>query len=182
MTNSSDNERTNSSSSSTPHPSSPTVVDEGLKDLHLPNEDTVHRGANEPCRRLRRDMTGNNQHSPSTGSGMQSPTKHSVSPQSSATSTPKHEESLPGTVTVKQEPGQGPKLTRTTSQKVVPRTPPLFHDYPDKTDEAQGGFQVIPGCIYSSKAIGATEHAMDCDCTEEWSQYPPVSMPSGADC
>lgn len=170
MANSPGNERS-TSSPSTPQSSTPNVVEEGLKDLHLQKEDTVHMRGREPCRRLRRDNTAGSDTSPSTWSGMQSPKKQGTSAQSSATSTPKHEESLPGTVTVKQEPGQAPKLTRSTSQKVVPRTPPLFHDYPSKTDEAQGGFHVLPGCIYSSKAIGATEHAMDCDCAEEWSQY-----------
>lgn len=113
---------------------------------------------------------------------MQSPKKQGTSAQSSPTSTPKLENFLPGTVAVKQEPGQAPKLTRTTSQKVVPRTPPLFHDCPSKTDEAQGGFIVLPGCIYSSKAMGGTEHAMDCDCAEEWGQYQPEPLPSRADC
>ena len=164
-------ERT-TSSRSTPRASTPDVVEEGLKDLRLQKADTVPMRGSEPSRRLRRDNTGDSESSPATGSGMQSPMKHGTSAQSSATSTPKHEEFVPGAVIVKQEPGQALKLTRTTSQKVVPRTPPLFHDYPSKTDEAQGDFQVIPGCIYSSKAIGATEHAMDCDCAEEWSQCP----------
>ncbi|KAL8997495.1 MAG: hypothetical protein Q9169_003275 [Polycauliona sp. 2 TL-2023] len=180
MANSSENVRSNSSPS-TPQSSTPNAVEEGLKDLHLPKEDTVHMRGREPCRRLKCDTTGDMENTSLPGSGMQSPRKHSTSAQSSATSTPKHEESRPGTVTVKQDPGQAPKLTRSTSQKVVPRTPPLFHDYPDKTDEARAGFQVIPGCIYSSKAIGATEHAMDCDCTEEWDHVSQTNAACGED-
>ncbi|CAL8582085.1 histone methyltransferase set2 [Xanthoria parietina] len=170
-----------SCSPSTPQSSTPRLVEEGLKDLHLQKEDTVHMRGSESCRRLRRDNPAGSENSPSTWSGMQSPKKQGTSAQSSATSTPKHEEFLPGTVAVKQEPGQAPKLTRTTSQKVVPRTPPLFHDCPSKTDEAQGGFIVLPECTYSSKAMGGTEHAMDCDCAEEWDTVTQTNAACGED-
>ncbi|KAL8848848.1 MAG: hypothetical protein Q9221_006144 [Calogaya cf. arnoldii] len=175
-----ENERT-ISSPSTPQSSTPIVVEEGLKDLHLQKEDTDQMGGREPSRRLRRDNTGPRGISPSTWTGTQSPKKQGTSAQSSATSTPKHEESVPGTVTVKQEPGQAPKLTRTTSQKVVPRIPPLYHDYPSKTDEAQRGFVVIQACNYQSKAIGVTEHAMDCDCAEEWNTVTQTNAACGED-
>lgn len=73
-----------------------------------------------------------------------------------------------GDVTVKMEPGQPLKLSRTASQKIVPRATHLFGDYPDKMAEAKESFHVIPACMYSNKYIGSTEHAMECDCAEEW--------------
>ncbi|KAL8782875.1 MAG: hypothetical protein Q9213_005052 [Squamulea squamosa] len=166
---------------STPNSSTPNVVEEGLKDLHLQKEDTANMRGRESGTNLRRDITVGSDISPSTPSGRESPKKQGTSSQSSPTSTPKDEELVPGTVTIKQEPGQAPKLARSTSQKVIPRTPPLFHDHPSKTDEAKGTFQVIPGCIYSSKAIGTTEHAMDCDCTEEWSTVTQTNAACGDD-
>ena len=102
-----------------------------------------------------------------------SPTTLESSSHSSAASTPRNDDMKVGSVTVKQQPGQPPKLSRNMSQKVPLRPPILFYDYPDKTNEATGTFQVIPGCVYSSKAIGATdvtEDVMECDCTEEWSK------------
>ena len=97
-----------------------------------------------------------------------------ITPQSSSPSSEKHEEVIGGEVTVKMEPGQPPKLARSTSQKIVAAPPLLFGDYPDKTNEAQGHFEVIPSCIYSNKYIGSTEHgSMDCDCVEEWGKMLP---------
>ena len=81
----------------------------------------------------------------------------------------KREEVVGGGVTVKQEPGQPLKLSRSTSHKIVTRPPPLCDNCPDRTKEAQGSFQLISECSYTSKHIGSTEHdSMDCDCAEEW--------------
>lgn len=77
-------------------------------------------------------------------------------------------ESLGGEVVVKMESGNPPKLARSSSQRTTARSPPLFHSYEDKTEESKDHFQIIPACLYSSKYIGSTEHAMECDCTEEW--------------
>lgn len=79
-----------------------------------------------------------------------------------------HEESFGGEVVVKMESCLPTKLVRTSSQKTIARSPPLFHSYEDKTEESKDHFQIIPACVYSSKYIGSTEHAMECDCTEEW--------------
>lgn len=79
-----------------------------------------------------------------------------------------HGESLGGEVVVKMESGNPPKLARSSSQRTTARSPPLFHSYEDKTEESKDHFQIIPACVYSSKYIGSTEHAMECDCTEEW--------------
>ena len=74
-----------------------------------------------------------------------------------------------GDVTLKQEPGQAPKLGRTSSHKVTVGPPRLFADEPDKTDEAQRTFQMLSECSYSSKSIGSSSHDyMECDCSEEW--------------
>lgn len=77
-------------------------------------------------------------------------------------------EKVAGSITVKLEPGLPPKLSRTASQKVVPRPALLFDHLPDSTAEAESTFQLMNDCTYSSKYMGYTEHAMECDCAEEW--------------
>lgn len=154
-------------------PSTPNIVEEGLKDLHLQNEDLGSLKSRTLSRNIKRDNTMGNDTPSSTMSrthSLQSPKKPGSSTHSSTVSTPKNEDSIPSSVTLKQQPGQPLKLTRSTSQKVAARTPPTFLDHPTKTDEAKDTFQVIPRCIYSTKAIGATDHAMDCECTEEWGE------------
>lgn len=78
------------------------------------------------------------------------------------------QEVVGGGVTLKMEPGKPPKLARTTSQKVEKRPPPLFLEYEDKTPEAKAAFDVLPECTYANKYLGSTEHALECDCAEEW--------------
>ncbi|KAF2145929.1 uncharacterized protein K452DRAFT_242332 [Aplosporella prunicola CBS 121167] len=78
------------------------------------------------------------------------------------------EEMVGGDITVKLEPGKAPKLSRSISQKIVSRPPPLFSHYEDKTQEAIGSFEVIAACTYGNKYMGSTEHALECDCVEEW--------------
>ncbi|KAH8702593.1 SET and WW domain protein [Talaromyces proteolyticus] len=73
-----------------------------------------------------------------------------------------------GDITLKQEPGKPPKLSRSASQKVISRPPQLFDHLPNSANEACQSFEVIKACIYSSKYMGHTEHAMECDCAEEW--------------
>ncbi|KIV99930.1 hypothetical protein, variant [Verruconis gallopava] len=57
---------------------------------------------------------------------------------------------------------------RTESIKIISRPPPLFNDEPDMYDEATSSFEVIEDCIYAAKWLGTTEHAMDCDCRENY--------------
>ncbi|KUL88110.1 hypothetical protein ZTR_04036 [Talaromyces verruculosus] len=76
--------------------------------------------------------------------------------------------SIGGDITLKQEPGKPPKLARSSSQKVIARPPQLFSHLPDSVNEARQTFEVINDCIYGSKYMGHTEHAMECDCSEEW--------------
>ena len=82
-----------------------------------------------------------------------------------------HEDKIGAEITVKMEPGQPPKLARSSSQKVVSRVAPLFDHFPDKTEEAKESFQVMQSCTYANKFLGYTEHAMECDCSEEWGKY-----------
>jgi hypothetical protein len=80
------------------------------------------------------------------------------------------EEKVGGDITVKMEPGQPPKLSRSSSQKVVAQPPQLFLHLPDSTAEAQSTFEVMETCTYANKYMGYTEHAMECDCAEEWGE------------
>ncbi|MBE7179992.1 MAG: hypothetical protein INR71_02095 [Terriglobus roseus] len=85
-------------------------------------------------------------------------------------------ETIGGDITLKMEPGKGPKLSRSHSQKVIAKPPTLYLDEPDKTPEACSDFLVIQDCIYSNKHIGTTEAALDCDCDDEWGESKFVSV------
>lgn len=81
------------------------------------------------------------------------------------------EELVGGDIVLKMEPGPGGralKLSRSASQKVISRPPPLYLDLPDSTEEAKETFVVLPECTYSNKYIGTTDPALECDCSEEW--------------
>ena len=101
-------------------------------------------------------------------SSTESPKNRSSSSHSPSMAKDEHEETLGGEITVKMEPGQPPKLARSSTQKVVARSAPLFDHLPDKTVEATSHFEVMSACTYSTKYLGYTEHAMECDCAEEW--------------
>ena len=79
-----------------------------------------------------------------------------------------------GTGTTKMEPDHPPNLARSTSQKVISRVAPLFDDLADATMEAKSAFSVINACTYSNKFLGYTEHAMECDCSEECGKRRPL--------
>ena len=100
-------------------------------------------------------------------STVNSPVK-SGTPQSPAVKS--DEDVVGGEITVKAEPGQAPKLSRATSQRVPARPPRLFFDHADKTEEACKVFTVIDRCEYGNKYIGTTEHALECDCVEQWGE------------
>jgi histone-lysine N-methyltransferase SETD2 len=102
-----------------------------------------------------------------TRSSTHSPTRQEPSPQSPSDDS-ECEELIGGDITLKMEPGKPPKLARTATQKFVARAPQLFHHLPDATDEAKRSFGVITDCSYASKYLGSTEHALECDCSEEW--------------
>jgi histone-lysine N-methyltransferase SETD2 len=86
---------------------------------------------------------------------------------------PSDEETVGGDILLKQEPGQPPKLSRSSSQKVVSRPPQLFDHLPDSTQDALATFEQIEACWYANKYMGYTEHAMECDCSEEWGKFDP---------
>lgn len=73
-----------------------------------------------------------------------------------------------GDVELVEEPGEPPKLSRTMSKKIPSRPPPLFSDWPDATSEAQRSYDVLQNCTYGNKYLGTTDHAMECECNEEW--------------
>ncbi|KAL5362728.1 hypothetical protein BJX96DRAFT_154475 [Aspergillus floccosus] len=91
------------------------------------------------------------------------------------------EEKVGGGIIVKLEPGQPPKLTRSSSQKVVARPPQLFSHLPDSTAEAQATFELMGTCTYANKYMGYTEHAMECDCAEEWEPSISKNLACGED-
>lgn len=77
-------------------------------------------------------------------------------------------EVVSGETAIKLEPARPPKPARMASHKGSSRPATLFDSYADKSQESKGTFQVLEACIYSSKQIGSTEQAMECDCAEEW--------------
>lgn len=81
------------------------------------------------------------------------------------------EEVVGGDISVKLEPGKAPKLARTSSKKIMSKPPPLFTHLPDASDEASKAFDLIPNCTYANKYLGTTDHALECDCTEEWGMF-----------
>ncbi|KAH6642557.1 hypothetical protein C7974DRAFT_301521 [Boeremia exigua] len=93
--------------------------------------------------------------------------KHESGASSPADST--KEEVVGGDIVLKMEPGgRALKLSRSASQKVISRPPPLYLDLPDSTAAAKETFVVLPECTYSNKSIGTTDPALECDCGEEW--------------
>lgn len=118
------------------------------------------------ARRSSTHTADNHPRSQTPASTSQSPTKRASSRDSPA---PKlEEEMVGGDVSLVQEPGQPPKLSRTASKKIPSRPPQLFVDVPDATSEAQRGYDTIDSCSYANKYLGTTDHAMECECSEEW--------------
>lgn len=68
------------------------------------------------------------------------------------------------------------------SKKNPPRVAPLFDDLPDATEEANKTYTVIDSCWYQNKYLGFTEHAMECDCQEEWGTSDVVKHCSTSNC
>ena len=123
-----------------------------------------------------KDESGESQGSTPRDVKMESATQSPIG-RTSSTSGPndplaKHEEMVGGEVTLKMEPGQPPKLARSSSHKVIAGPVQLYNDAPDKTEEARSTFQVLSTCSYSSKYIGNSkvEEDLECDCSEEWGE------------
>lgn len=107
-----------------------------------------------------------------------SPTKQKFEADSPAVKSD-NEETVGGDVTLKLEPGKPPKLSRSTSHKIEKRSPRLFFDHDDSTEDSKRTFDVLPQCTYANKYLGTTEHALECDCAEEWGKSR-FTMPSPA--
>ncbi|MCJ1433816.1 histone methyltransferase set2 [Xylographa pallens] len=163
-------------------------VEEGFKDMEIKSNDFDSEEEGSGTIRVREIE----QLSTNT-SGTSSPTKMEVktatpSPEKRhcTSNTPikgkgEHEQTIGGDVTLKLEPGQPPKLSRTASQKVIAKAPQMFGHYEDKIQEAASEFQIITQCSYSAKYLGSTEHAMECDCIEEWDPTAKVNYACGDD-
>lgn len=140
----------------------------GVDELHLEPGHARARLGEE----IKEEATNGNRSSPRDtlmDTSSQSPIKTEIPIQSPSAGSEKHEEVVGGEVTLKLEPGHPPKLARSSSHKIISKSPPLFHDRPSKTEESRNTFQVLEQCSYTSKYIGSTEHgSMDCDCPEEW--------------
>ena len=155
------------------------VLEASVEELHLENGNTKKELGRLRTEEIKEETASSNGQSPRDvpmKSNTQSPTKHEKASRSPYTGSEKQEDIIGGEVRVKLEPGQPPKLSRSTSQKIVSRPAPLFSDWPSKIEEAKGTFQLLPQCTYSSKYIGSTEHgSMDCDCAEEWGKATSIS-------
>ncbi|KAJ9666107.1 histone methyltransferase set2 [Coniosporium apollinis] len=138
---------------------------------------------------LTQPVSHNMDSQPATSNGTASPLKTQPKPLSpvkmeSPSQSPvkgEREEVVGGDVTLKLEPGKAPKLSRTTSQRIIARPPPLFLDWEDKTEEATSTFQVLPDCVYAAKYLGSTEPALECDCAEEWDSVSKTNHACGED-
>lgn len=69
---------------------------------------------------------------------------------------------------LKMESSHSTKPSRSTLPKTMPHPAPLFDHLADSTLEAKTSFAVLDLCTYTNKFLGYTEHAMECDCSEEW--------------
>lgn len=105
-----------------------------------------------------------------------------VKPNTSSSSTPRYKtegEESPVKLEVEQSDSnissnmasKASKKMMRGSKKNPPRIAPLFYDLPDATDEANSTYTVIDSCLYQNKYLGFTEHAMECDCQEEWGRF-----------
>ncbi|KAL9125448.1 MAG: hypothetical protein Q9217_005346 [Psora testacea] len=163
----------------------PSILEMGVEEMKLNNGNTPKERGRPRTNDVKEESPYINTSSHrDTGmeSASQSPAKKDPSTQPATPSLEKHMELVGGEVTVKMEPGQPPKLARSSSQKILTGPPRLFHESADKLEEAQGDFEIIPSCIYSNKYIGSTEHgSMDCDCLEEWDAYNNFNAACGAD-
>ena len=156
----------------------PALVEEGFKEMKIKNGDSSDEEAQDTIEVevVKHEPVLQNGKPNATGakSAMQLPKRNAPGVQSPVRIGDGHREVVAGEITVKLEPGQPPKLARTPSKTIVARCAPTFDSYEDKTEEATGVFQLLTECTYSAKYLGSTEHAMECDCAEEWGKNNPV--------
>ncbi|KAI9890894.1 MAG: histone methyltransferase set2 [Vezdaea aestivalis] len=161
-------------------------LEPSLKDMHLedeaPTTSTHHLQMLTPHTTSSTSSTSNT--APSSPKTHLIPKFPSASPvKSEETMASPVSEVVGATVTVKQEPGKAPKLSRTASKKITARPAPLFDHLEDSTGLATSSFQVITDCVYGSKNMGSSEHdALDCDCTENWNGAKNLACDDDSDC
>lgn len=148
----------------------PEEVDEALGDMKI-EEGQDHQNHRGFANGTLKHVDSRSSTPAITKSSSQSPVKRQSTSTTPKSEIDEDEEVIGGDIVVTVEPGKAPKLSRKSSQKVAPRAPMLFDHVSDATDEALTVFQRIKDCIYGSKYMGASEHdALDCDCSEEWSE------------
>jgi histone-lysine N-methyltransferase SETD2 len=76
-----------------------------------------------------------------------------------------------GDVELRLDADERPRLVRKQSHKIARRSPELFTDTPDATSLATSTFSILQECVYANKQLGTTEHALECECAEEWGRY-----------
>ncbi|KAK6457180.1 uncharacterized protein RJT20DRAFT_117255 [Scheffersomyces xylosifermentans] len=71
---------------------------------------------------------------------------------------------------IDQSDVDSPWTAASSPPPVKQRTPQLFLEVEDKTEEAKTKFTELDACTYSSKAIGSSgqQEYMTCDCVEDW--------------
>ena len=176
-----------------PHPSlSPTLIKMGRTKASISRKQSVddadtvevkrensvdaalaHELGSANFTKLKRDGSASASRSPSINS------PHLKTSRSASTSSlhkievePKSESRNGHVSPVKPEPVKA-KMARSASSKgPPPRIAPLFDHLPDVTGQATSAFQVIHSSTYQNKYLGYTESALECDCSEEWGQYP----------
>ncbi|KAH6681707.1 hypothetical protein B0J14DRAFT_221395 [Halenospora varia] len=165
----------------------PEAVDAALEEMKLegesPPRDTIVANGYDKV-----PTPGKSEKSRSSTPATKKSASRSPYPKQSASQSPKSEdedgeEHIGGDITVTVEPGKPPKLLRTSSQKIIARPPQLFSDLPDSTEESLDVFHLIKDCIYGAKHFGASDNdALDCDCSEEWSDGKNHACGEDSDC
>ena len=152
------------------------VKKEGLevevRDMKLEQEGDVGMGTIPTAESVKQERSASVAGSrTSTPRGVKRQSLSPVKPESMAQSPAVKDEDdtkVGGDVELRLDANDRPKLLRKQSHKVARRPPPLFLDYEDKTAEATSTFNILTECVYANKSLGTTEHALECDCAEEW--------------
>ena len=148
-------------------------VEDLVNEMHLTNEISFRdapRNARSAGPKVETNGALTSSENACTNPSTSSPIKSEKSSQSPQIMNDESHEIASGEMAIKLEPAYPTKLARMTSHKGPSRPVTLFDSYANKTEESKSAFQVIEACIYSSKQIGSTEQAMECDCAEEWSK------------
>ena len=108
---------------------------------------------------------------PATPKGVKRQSISPVKKESMAQSPVPKTEVVGGDVELRLDADERPTLARSRSHKIARRSPELFTDTPDATTKATSTFSLLRECVYANKHLGTTEHALECECAEEWGKY-----------